>query len=154
MTLMGFIKNRKKFLTVQCGMNVVFAIGNYILGGVSGSIANTVTMIRNVFCLKYKMGRWSKLFFIALQVALTAVTGSGSFVMWLPVIGVCIFTWFMDSENMALLKVIVIASQLMWAVFDYSISNFATVPFDLASVATNSVSLIGIIRDGRETQKV
>lgn len=68
MTLMGFIKNRKKFLTVQCGMNVVFALGNYILGGVSGSIANTVTLIRNVFCLKYKMGRWSKLFFIALQV--------------------------------------------------------------------------------------
>lgn len=74
--------------------------------------------------------------------------------MWLPVIGVCIFTWFMDSENMALLKVIVIASQLMWAVFDYSISNFATVPFDLASVVTNFVSLIGIIKGGRETQKV
>jgi len=149
MTLIGLIKNKKKFLTAQCGMNLIFSLGNYVLGGISGSIANLVTMMRNIFCLKWKMGTWSKLFFIAAQVGLTIVAGCDNVIMWLPIICNCVFTWFMDSENMVLLKVILIASQFLWAVFDFSISNFATVPFDIAAAVTNTISLISILKDRR-----
>lgn len=153
MMLMGLIKEKRSFLSVQCGMNAVFVVGNYVLGGISGSIANAVTMLRNLFCLKYKMGLWSKLFFIILQLGLTFSAGCDNIIMWLPIIGACIFTWFMDSENMVLLKIIIIASQLMWAVFDFSISNFATLPFDIAASVTNSVSLAVILKDRKADSK-
>ena len=149
MMLMGLIKNKKRFLTVQCFFNAIFALGNYILGGFSGFIANIVTMMRNIFCLKFKMTVWSKLVFIALQIGLTLASGSTGIIMWLPIIAACIFTWFMDSDNMVLLKIIIIASQLMWAVFDFSISNFATLPFDIAAAVTNSISLVSILKTGR-----
>lgn len=146
MMLMGLIKNKKRFLTVQCFFNAIFAIGNYILGGISGFIANIVTMMRNIFCLKFKMTVWSKFVFIALQIGLTLASDSTGVIMWLPIIAACIFTWFMDSENMVLLKIIIIASQLMWAVFDFSISNFATLPFDIAAAVTNTISLVSILK--------
>ena len=147
MTLMGLIKDKKKFLTAQCGMNGLFAFGNYILGGVSGAIVNIVTMIRNIFCLKHEMGIGSRLIFIAAQIGLTVAAGCNDLIMWLPVIANCVFTWYMFSENMVLLKTIVIISQLLWAVFDFSISNFATVPFDIASAVTNIISLISLLKD-------
>ncbi len=147
MTLMGLLKDKKKFLTAQCGMNALFAVGNYVLGGISGSIVNIVTMIRNIFCLNRKMGIWSRMFFIAAQIGLTVAAGCEDIIMWLPVIANCVFTWYMFSENMVLLKAIVIISQLLWAVFDFSISNYATVPFDLASAVTNIISLISLLKD-------
>ena len=147
MTLMGFIKNKRRFLITQSGMNAVFIAGNLTLGGISGAIVNLVTLIRNFVCLKFDLTKPLKLLFIALQIGLTVYFGCDSIIMWLPVIGACLFTWFMDTENMVLLKVIVIASQLMWAVYDFSIVNYATVPFDLAAAVTNTVSVFAILRD-------
>ena len=147
MTLIGLIKNKKRFLTAQCGMNGLFALGNYVLGGISGTIVNIVTMLRNIFCLKWKMKTWSKLVFIALQIALAIASDCSGIIMWLPIISNCVFTWFMDSEDMVLLKVILIISQLLWAVFDYSIINYATVPFDIAAAVTNTVALVSILKD-------
>ena len=153
MTLMGLIKDKKRFLTAQCGMNALFAVGNYVLGGISGSIVNIVTMIRNIFCLKRKMGIGSRLIFIAVQITLTAAAGCKDIIMWLPVIANCVFTWYMFSENMILLKTIVIISQFLWAVFDFSISNYATVPFDIASAVTNVISLISLLKDRSAADK-
>ena len=147
MTLMGLIKDKKKFLAAQCGMNALFCVGNYVLGGISGSIVNIVTMIRNIFCLKRKMGPWSRILFIAVQIALAAAAGCTGIVMWLPIVGNCVFTWFLDSEDMVLLKIILIASQGLWAVYDFSISNFATVPFDISAAVTNTISLIAILKE-------
>ena len=147
MTLMGFIKNKRRFLIAQSGMNAVFIAGNLTLGGISGAIVNLVTLIRNFVCLKFDLTKPLKLLFIALQIGLTVYFGCDSIIMWLPVIGACLFTWFMDAENMILLKLIVIASQLMWAVYDFSIVNYATVPFDLAAAVTNTVSVFAILRD-------
>lgn len=147
MTLIGLIKNKKRFLTAQCGMNGLFALGNYVLGGVSGTIVNIVTMLRNIFCLKWKMKTWSKVIFIALQIGLSIAADCHGIIMWLPIISNCVFTWFMDSEDMVLLKVILIVSQILWAVFDFSIVNYATVPFDIAAAVTNTIALISILKD-------
>ena len=147
MTLIGFIKTKRRFLIAQSSMNAIFIAGNLTLGGISGAIVNLVTLIRNFICLKFDLTKPLKLFFIALQIGLTIYFGCDSVIMWLPIIAACLFTWFMDSENMILLKVIVIVSQLMWAVYDFSIVNYATVPFDFAAAVTNAVSVFSILRD-------
>lgn len=147
MTLMGLIKKKRRFLIAQSGMNAVFIAGNLTLGGISGAIVNLVTMIRNIVCLKFNLTKPLKLLFIAVQIGLTVYFGCDSLIMWLPVIGACLFTWFMDTEDMILLKIIVIVSQLMWAVYDFSIQNYATVPFDIAATVTNAVSVFVILKD-------
>ena len=149
MTLMGFIKKKNRFLLAQSGMNVFFITGNLCLGGISGAVANTVTLVRNLVCLRRPMTTGLKLLFIGLQIALTAAFGSTGFIPWLPVLANCLFTWFMDSEDMVLLKIIVILTQLMWAVYDFSIANYATLPFDVATAVTNIAGILAILKERR-----
>lgn len=151
MTLMGFIKIKRRFLIAQCGMNALFIAGNLCLGGITGAIANAVTLIRNLFCLRKDLSKAAKAVFILLQIALAFIACSRSLIAWLPIIGNCVFTWYIDTKNMVLFKLIVIACQLMWAVYDFSIQNYATVPFDIATAITNTISIISIIRDSKNT---
>lgn len=152
MILMGFIKKRDRFLIAQCGMNAFFIAGNLCLGGISGAIANAVTMTRNIVCLKWNLSRALKLFFIALQIGLVLLTGTDSLIMWLPIIGNCVFTWYMDTEDMALLKGIVIGSQFLWGIYDFYIMNYATVPFDAGSCITNAVAMAAILRSRKRSR--
>lgn len=151
MILMGFIKKKNRFLLAQSGMNAFFIAGNLCLGGISGAIANAVTMTRNIVCLKWNLNRALKIFFIALQIGLILLTGTDSLIMWLPIIGNCVFTWYMDTEDMVLLKGIVIGSQLLWGIYDFYIMNYATVPFDVGTCITNAVAIVSIIRSRRNS---
>lgn len=150
MTLMGLIKDKKRFLLAQCGMNVFYIAGNLCLGGISGAIANLVTMLRNIVTLRWKLNVPIKLLFIALQLGLTLYFGVSGVVMWLPVAGVLLFTWFIDTENMALLKVVVIISQMLWGIYDLSIKNYATFPFDIATCITNGIALCSLLKAKKE----
>lgn len=147
MLLIGLIKNKTRFLASQCVMNAVFIAGNSFLGGWSGAVANAVTMVRNIVCIRFTLTRTLKIVFIALQVAITALIGADSILAWLPVFANCVFTWFMDSENMILLKAVVIVSQAMWLVYDFSIMNYATVLFDFGACITNAVALVSLARE-------
>lgn len=147
MLLIGLIKNKKRFLGAQCVMNVVFIAGNTVLGGYSGAVANAVTLIRNIVCIKYNLTKPLKLLFIALQVAITAFIGADGILAWLPVFANCVFTWFMDSEDMILLKAVVIVSQAMWLVYDFSIMNYATVLFDFGACVTNGIALFSLVKE-------
>ena len=153
MILMGFIKKRDRFLLAQCGMNAFFIAGNLCLGGISGAIANAVTMTRNIVCLKWKLNRGLKLFFIALQIGLVLLSGTDSLIMWLPILGNCVFTWYMDTEDMALLKGIVIGSQFLWGIYDFYIMNYATVPFDAGSCITNAVAMAAILKSRKQERQ-
>lgn len=150
MTLMGLIKDKKKFLMTYSGMNIFFIAGNLFLGGVSGAIANFVTMLRNLYCVKKNITPAVKVIFIAAQILLTAFFGVEGLLMWLPVLGICFFTWFIDTDNMILLKLIIIFGQLVWLVYDLSMLNYTTAVFDVTSCITNSIALAGLAKQKRQ----
>ena len=147
MTLIGFIKVKKRFLLAQSGMNALFIAGNLLLGGIAGALTNAMTMLRNFYLLRRGMGRGAKLFFIALHLLLGAVFRVEGLIAWFPILGACLLTWCMDSEDMVLFKGIFVLFQLLCAVYDASIRNYATVPFDLAAAVTNGVALVSILRE-------
>ena len=153
MLLMGFIKRKRRFLLAQSGMNAIFIAGNLCLGGISGAITNAVTMLRNFYSLRWELGRWAKLVFIAIQLGLAAFFGCDTLIQWLPIVGACVFTWFMDTEDMVLLKAIVIGTQILWAIYDFSIRNYATVPFDIGAAVTNAIGIVEILRARTKTKK-
>ena len=153
MALMGLIKDRKRFLAAQGVMNVIYIAGDLVLGGIAGAIANFVSLVRNAVCLKFKMTKPLKTLFIAFQVVFTVLTDRSGLLAWLPVLGNCVFTRFMDSEDPVLLRSVIIGSQIMWAIYDFAIMNFASFPFDIAATITNTVSLISFLRARRKEIK-
>lgn len=145
LTLSGLAKKKRNFLLSQSGMSIMFITGNLFLGGLSGAIANLINLLRNLVTLKWNLNKYLKVFFIIAQIALSIVFGVSGFFMWLPVVSGCLLTWFIDTDDMVLLKYVIIIGQALWAAYDLHIKNYASFPFDIASLIANSITLYQII---------
>lgn len=143
MVLIGFIKSKEKMLAAQCVQFAVMGAGNLILGGVTGFIANMVSLVRNVLCFRRSMGVPLKLVFIAVQIVLAMLTKGEGFISWLPIITGCVFTWFIDLKDPVKFKLLIIGCQIAWMFYDISIQNYVSFAFDLFTVFTN---LYGIFK--------
>ena len=149
MTLIGLIKNKKRFLIAQSGMNIIYIASNLCLGGISGAISNLITLLRNLFCIKWKITPIVKAVFIFFNIGLTAAAGCTDILMWLPVLGNCVFTWYIDTGNMKLFKAICGGCQLLWLIYDLHILNFATAVFDFIAIITNGIAVISLIKESQ-----
>ncbi|MCQ2558887.1 MAG: YgjV family protein [Oscillospiraceae bacterium] len=152
MASLGLIKDEKKLLTVQNIQFAVFTVGNLVLGGITGAIANFVSMLRNILCIKINFGLGWKLFFIALQSVLSLVFNNAGLLGLLPVFAACIFTLCMGFSNELLLKSAIVLGQLAWAVYDFNIMNYTTLVFDILAVCSSMYAIIMILT-GHRTAK-
>lgn len=142
MIFTGLIKSNRKVILVQCGQFGFLAVGNLILGGISGFISDAIGIIRNLVSLKFTLKWYVKIFFIILQIILTAIFNKAGFIGWLPTFAACIFTWCIDTKSEVLLKLLIILAQTMWGIYDISIKNYGTLFFDLMTITTSFISII------------
>jgi len=142
----GILKKKNTIITVQCFQFGILAVGNLLLGGISGFVSDILSLVRNLVCIKREYTQTLKIIFIALQVILTAIFNNLGLVGWLPTLAACIFTWCLDTKNVVLLKALIILAQLMWAIFDLSIRNYSTLAFDVATVVSNLVGIYRVLR--------
>ena len=153
MVFLGFIKKPRTFVLVQSVQAAIMTAANFVLGGISGVVINVLSLIRNLICYKWKLSVPLKLVFIALQILIPAFMGGGGLVFWLPVLAGCSLTWFLDTENALLLKIVVEIGQVLWGVYDLSISNYTTFVFDVIAVISNAYSLFVITRNKTKGEK-
>ena len=141
LVLLGLIKTKRNILIAQILQEAFMGAGMLILGGIAGFIVDVVAIFRNLVCIKWNYTLKWKLIFIAAQAGLYAVFGTEGLCGWLPVVAMCLFTWFLDSENVILLKVLIAVMQLMWLVYDISIVNYVGMVVDVVSAVTNVVGI-------------
>ena len=146
MTLMGMIKDRIKFIEAQSLMNIVYIAGYAFLRGTSGVIVNIVTLTRNIICLKWKMTMTIKLIFIFGQIVLGIIFGNSGIIAWLPVIACSIFTLYMDCEDPVKLRTIIIGTQMLFILYDWSVRAYTGFAFDILATITNTISLISFCK--------
>jgi len=150
MTVSGFVKERKKILLTQALMYIVLGIGMLFLGGITGSCINFVNVGRNLYTLKRELTTKAKVICLALQVLLTLVFNRSGIFGWLPVTSSLIITWTLSSKDEVVLKVSFILCQVLWAVYDFSIKNYTTLCFDMATIIS---TVVGILRVKAERKK-
>ena len=144
MVLIGLVRTRKNILITQCVSFGLLGVSNVILGGFAGCIANVLSIFRNL--IAYKKGSISvlvKFVFTAVQILLTALTNTLGWIGWLPVVSVAMYTWLLNVQDVRKFKLILIVTQLMWVVFDFSLKNYVAFSFDLFTIASN---MLGIYR--------
>lgn len=147
MVASGFIKNRKNVLIAQCGQFAIMGVSNLILGGVTGMISNVVSILRNIICLKREFTIPLKIFFIAIQLILSARVNTMGLIGWFPIIAACIFTWFLDTKSDLFLKFIIIVTMLPWCVYDFVLYNYVSFAFDVFTIISNTIGIIMLLRD-------
>ena len=139
---LGLIRTKRNILIAQIAQEAFMGTGMLILGGISGFIVDMVAIVRNVVCIRWKYTLKWKLIFIAAQVGLYAALGAEGLYGWLPVIAMCLFTWYLDSENVVLLKVILAVMQLMFLIYDARLQNYVGIAVDFTSMITCAVGII------------
>lgn len=148
---LGLIRTKRMILIAQIAQEGLMGIGMLILGGISGFIVDMVAMTRNIVCIRWKYTLKWKLIFIAAQVGLYAAFGVEGFYGWLPVLAMCLFTWFLDTENVVLLKILIAVMQLMFLIYDTHIHNYVGMGVDIVSAATN-VAGIFLVKKTKSSQ--
>ncbi len=142
----GFLRKKTHILIAQSVQCVFMGAGNLILGGVSGFVCNIVTILRNLAFLKFRNTTAMKIFFVALQFVLSISTLSAGWISWLPIVSAALFTWYMDTQSQAKLKVVILCTQVMWLTYDLYYRNYAASAFDVMTFVSNCIGLYMILR--------
>lgn len=149
MVSIGFIKKRSHILAAQCLQFIIQGAAHLILGATSGVVACVTGIIRNLVFAKWKCTPALKIFFIALQAVLSLPGMTLNPVTWLPLLSCSMFTWFLDLKNEVHLKIMMIAAQAMWVVYDFTYMNYVALAFDLFTILSTVIGIAMILRSRR-----
>ena len=142
----GFLKKKDHILIAQSVQCIFMGVGNLVLGGVSGFICNIVTIVRNLVFVKYPVTTGLKVAFIALQAVLSLGSLGDGLISWLPLLSAALFTWYLDTDSAARLKVVILASQVMWLTYDLYYRNYVASAFDVMTMVSNCIGLYMVCR--------
>ena len=146
MVLIGFVKKKERVLGYQCFQFGFLAAANLLLGATSGFISGVVSILRNLIFPRVKGGVYLKLAFILVQVVLTLLAGWAGAISLLPLMAGILFTWFIDARSDAQLKLVIMAAQVLWGVYDLYYANYVAFTFDVLTIVTNFIALVQLIR--------
>lgn len=147
MVAVGFIKEKKKILFVQCFQFAFQGIANLILGAYAGFISGMVSIARNLVFSKFKSTAALKLIFIAAQIAFSINPSSFSLIECLPIIATVGFTWYIDTESEITLKKVIIATCSCWLIYDLLYLNLVAMAFDAFSMISNFIGIMMIKKE-------
>ncbi len=146
MVAVGFLQKKRTILLVQCVQFGILGAANLMLGAMTGFISGAVSIARNLVFLKWENTLPIKLAFVAVQVVLSLSVGIEGAVDWLPVLAAVLFTWFLDVKSEVRLKLVIIAAQSMWLVYDFVYLNYVTCAFDAMTIASNALGIVMLLR--------
>lgn len=144
MVLIGLIKERKNILLAQSVQFLVMGIGNLVLGGITGFVSNVLGIIRNLYCLKYKLPLAAALGFVAVQAAITVGVNNMGWLGWLPVAAALAFTLSINTKNEIILKLVIIFGQVCWTLYDLATKNYTAMALDLFTIVTTVWGIVMI----------
>ena len=144
MIAIGFLKRKRHILVAQCLQFGIMGAGQWFLGGITGLISNLVSIARNLVCIRFSFRLPLKLIFMAIQILMTLAVKPVGLVAWFPTLAACLYTWFLDTKKETLLKIVIIACQLLWIVYDASIQNYSALVFDVFTVFSNLAGIFMI----------
>lgn len=150
MVLIGFIKDKNKYVVVQTLQFLLNALSHFLLGGFGGSIAALVSAARNIIISKWKCTPFIKILIIAVQVALSLPTVTANPITWIPLVAAGMFTWFIDTKDALWFKWVIIITLVMWVVYDIYHHNVVSIWFSAFTIITNGISMVKIHKERKE----
>lgn len=153
MVAIGLIKEKKKIVLAQCGQFALYAAANLVLGGIMGMVTNLVSIARNVISLKWKYGTVQKIVFTVIQAGLAAAVNKEGLLGWLPIIAAVSLTWFLDTKDEVVLKLVFLFGQVLWGIYDLNHMNYVGVAFDVFSFVTNIIGIKMVLADRKKAKE-
>ncbi len=150
MVLIGFIKNKNKYIIMQTLQFALNALSHFLLGGFGGCIASIISIVRNLIISKWKCTTLIKIALIAAQIVFSISTVTANPITWLPLIAAGMFTWYIDTDDVMWFKWVIIITLIMWAVYDIYHHNYVSVWFSAFTVISNGISMVKIHKERKQ----
>lgn len=137
----GLLAKKKHILFVQSLQTICFIISNFVLKGFSGVVINSLSLFRNIFAYKEKLTIPIKVCFIFISMVLCIIFNNKGIIGILPLISMCLYTWFMTTKDIMHFKYLTIFITVLWGIYDFYIMSYTSSLFDFVTVACNIISL-------------
>ena len=145
MILIGFIKNKERILTAQCGQFTLQAVSNLLLGSAAGTISCVLGVVRILVFRYVRVTPLLKIGFLAVQAALTIAFGATTFVQWIPFLAMVLYTWYLDTENAVLFKLVNLLGVTLFAFHDLHYLNYVAFGFDVFTIISTIIGTVMLL---------
>ena len=146
----GAIKEKSKILIVQTIQLLMQALSMLLLGGVTGAVSNVLSCFRNFLCYKDKLNIVWKIILIVASIGFTIALNDQGFLGIIPAVVCTVYIIFMDVKDPVKFKLLVTLSFVPWAVYHFILKSYTGAIFDAATVVTNTVTLIKMVKENKE----
>ena len=142
MVYTGCLKDKKQILFYQIFQFILFIISYLILGGYTGVIVCSLGIIRNLLCYYKKLKIPYIILLSSLCVILTIKFNTFGLIGLLPLIGVVLYTCFMNTDNVVKFKLLIINAMILSGIYDIVVMSYTSAVFDILTAITNIVAII------------
>jgi len=142
----GFLQKKQQILLVQCVQFSFLAAANLLLGAMTGFISGVISIVRNLIFARVENTGVLKVVFIVVQVLLSLSVGIHGFIDWFPILSTVLFTWFLDTKSEVRLKLVMIAAQSLWLIYDFVYLNYVTCAFDGLTILSNFIGICMLLK--------
>lgn len=144
MAYIGLIKEKERVLYVQTIQMGLLVMSNLILSGITGAIMNFLGCIRNILCYKNKLKVKEKIILTFFAIMISILFNNMGILGILPIMATILYTFFMSTTNVVLLKILIISTTLLWLIYDIGICSYTSAIFDCISIITNAIGIFKI----------
>jgi len=145
MVAVGFLQKKRQILLVQCVQFGFLGASNILLGALTGAVSGAISILRNLVFLRKENTPAMKLGFVVVQVVLSLMVGIKGWIDWFPVLSTVLYTWFIDVKSEVRLKLVMIAAQVLWLVYDITYMNYVAAVFDGLTIGSNLVGILMLL---------
>lgn len=149
----GSIKKKSKILIVQTIQILMQGVSMLLLGGITGAASNVLSCFRNFLCYKDKLNIFWKIFLIAASVGSTILLNEQGIRGIIPAFVCTVYIIFMDTKDPIKFKLLVTLTFIPWIFYHFIIRAYVGAIFDVATVITNTITLIIMIKKKRNLEE-
>lgn len=147
----SFAKSKNNMLVWQITDYIFTAIANLLLGGYTGALTISISIIRNSLMVKKKMTKTILTILIIIQIIVGTYLNQLGIIGYLPIISSVSYSLAIAATpNLQWLRWVIIENMLLWLIYDLTIQAY---PAAITDVTITLTTLIAIIRNRKTFSK-
>ncbi len=142
LAISSFAKNKKSMLTWQLSDYFFTMIANFLLGGYTGAISISVSIIRNVLMIKKWDSLYTTILLVIIQVTLGIHVNTLGLIGCLPLISSVSYTIISFlTDKVQWLRWVTIENMLLWSLYDFTIKAYPALLMDAIITITTLIAI-------------
>ncbi len=142
LAISSFAKNKKSMLTWQLSDYFFTMIANFLLGGYTGAISISVSIIRNLLMIKKWDSLYTTILLVIIQVTLGIHVNTLGLIGCLPLISSVSYTIISFlTDKVQWLRWVTIENMLLWSLYDFTIKAYPALLMDVIITITTLIAI-------------